>query len=477
MNQQNLIVELKKIIGEKRVITDPTSVEVASRDYIGFRRYQRSDGKIWVPKAACVIKPKDAEQVSAVLKFLNDHQVDVAPRTGGSSVTMGLEPQEGGVILDGSDMNEIIKIDEENRIVTAKCGTPLEYLEEQLNKKGYTAGHYPQSLPLASLGGLVATRSIGQFSTLYGGIEDIIMGLEAVLADGTVVRIKDVPRRSTGPDLRHLFIGSEGMLGFVTEVSLKLYEYRPENRWMRAYGVVGMKKGLRFIRDIMVSGYKPAVVRLHDQYEVAERMGAPAPEGHAMLLFIAEGPAEIARVTGEYIERLADDYELLDLGTKPVEVWLETRNDSCANVDKPINYDKGLVSDTTEIAANWTEIGDVYESIIERIQNEIANIAFVGAHSSHSYLTGTNIYCRFNFLADKGVDAVQKDYMDLVTIIMEETLKAGGSIAHHHGSGKYRTKWMPQEHGSSYELMYRLKEALDPEGILNKGVLLVERED
>ena len=133
------------------------------------------------------------------------------PRTGGSSVTMGLEPVEGGVILDGSDMNEIIEIDEKNRIVTAKCGTPLEYLEEVLNKKGYTTGHYPQSLPLASLGGLVATRSIGQFSTLYGGIEDVIVGLEAVLADGTIVRIKNVPRRSTGPDLRHLFIDSEGM--------------------------------------------------------------------------------------------------------------------------------------------------------------------------------------------------------------------------------------------------------------------------
>ena len=321
----------------------------------------------------------------------------------------------------------------------------------------------------------MATRSIGQFSTLYGGIEDVIVGLEAVLADGTVVRIKNVPRRSTGPDLRHLFIGSEGMLGFVTEVSLKLYPYKPENRWMHAYGVIGMKRGLDFIREVMIAGYKPAVVRLHDKYEVAERMGAPAPEGYAMLLFIAEGPAEIARVTGEAIEKLAGEYELLDLGTKPVEVWLETRNDSCPNIDKPINYNKGLVSDTTEIAANWSEIGDIYEAMIERIQNEISNISFVGAHSSHSYLTGTNIYCRFNFLADKGVDAVQKDYMDLVSIIMEETLKRGGSIAHHHGSGKYRTKWMPQEHGSSYELMYRLKDALDPNHIMNKGVLLVER--
>lgn len=423
----------------------------------------------------CVIKPKNTDEVSKVLSFLNENHIDVVPRTGGSSVTMSIEPAEGGVIIDGCDMCDILNIDKKNHIVTAQCGTPLEYLEEQLNKQGYTTGHYPQSLPLASLGGLTATRSIGQFSTLYGGVEDCIIGLEAVLADGSVVRIKNVPRRSTGPDLRHIFIGSEGTMGFITEVSMKLYEYHPENRWMHAYGVIGMQKGLDFIREIMVSGYKPAVVRLHDEYEVQELMGAPAPEGYAMLLFIAEGPKAIADVTGEAIQSLAEKYEFLDLGTEPVEVWLKTRNDSCANIDKNTRYLKGIVSDTTEISGNWDVIGKIYEGIISRINEEIENITFVGAHSSHSYLNGTNIYCRFIFQADKGVDYVQEDYMKIVTIIMEETLKYGGSIAHHHGSGKYRTKWMPQEHSSSYELMYRLKDAMDPNGILNKGDLLVEK--
>lgn len=195
-----------------------------------------------------------------------------------------------------------------------------------------------------------------------------------------------------------------------------------------------------------------------------------------MLLFIAEGPKAIADATGEAIDALAKQYEFLDLGTEPVEVWLKTRNDSCANIDKNTRYLKGIVSDTTEIAGNWDVIGKIYDGIISRINEEIENITFVGAHSSHSYLNGTNIYCRFIFQADKGVDYVQSDYMKVVTIIMEETLKYGGSIAHHHGSGKYRTKWMPQEHGSSYQLMYRLKDAMDPNGILNKGDLLVVKE-
>lgn len=252
MECAKIIEQLKAIVGEDKVITDEESIALASRDYIGFRRYHRSDGKNWAPRAMCVIKPQNTEQVSQVLSCLNENHIDAVPRTGGSSVTMGLEPVEGGVIIDGCDMCEILNIDERNRIVTAQCGTPLEYLEEQLNKMGYTTGHYPQSLPLASLGGLTATRSIGQFSTLYGGIEDCILGLEAVLADGSIVRIKNVPRRSTGPDLRHIFIGSEGTMGFITEISMKLYEYHPENRWMHAYGVIGMQRGLDFIREIMV---------------------------------------------------------------------------------------------------------------------------------------------------------------------------------------------------------------------------------
>ncbi len=124
------------------------------------------------------------------------------PRTGASATEGGLETVvENSVVLDGSAMNQIINIDIENMQATAQCGVPLEVLENALREKGYTTGHSPQSKPLAQMGGLVATRSIGQFSTLYGAIEDMVVGLEAVLADGTVTRIKNVPRRAAGPDI------------------------------------------------------------------------------------------------------------------------------------------------------------------------------------------------------------------------------------------------------------------------------------
>lgn len=479
MKTEELISGLQAIVGCERLFTDEEAVLEAAKDYIGFRVYQRADGENFVPRAACVVKPASVEEISAVLKFLNERRVDVVPRTGGSSVTRGLEPVEGGVILDGSSLNRILKIDETNMQVTVQCGTPLEYLESVLNEKGYTVGHYPQSLPMAHIGGLVATRSTGQFSTLYGGIEELVVGLEAVLADGTVVRIKNVPRRSTGPDLRHLFIGSEGTLGFITEVTLKLFRYRPEERWMRAYGVKDLHCGLEMLREIMAGGYKPAVVRLHDAAEVMLVLGLHdvVPPDHALLMFICEGPRAIAEATGAAVEKCAQKYGAVDIGVKPVESWLQTRNDSCYTMEQGIYHAMGLVADTCEISAGWSEIGNIYSAVIARLPNEIEELAYAGGHASHCYVQGTNIYFTFAFLGNKGAAAAEDDYMRVVAIIMEETLKRGGSVAHHHGSGKYRTPWMPGEHGSSYTLLYRLKEALDPHHIFNRGVLLVEDDE
>ena len=477
MEKEVLISKIKEIVGEEHVVTETAALQDAAKDYIGYRQFQRHSGHNMVPLAACAVRPQNTEQVSAVLKLLNENRVAVTPRAGGSSVTKSIEPEEGGVILDCSDMRGILEINEQDLYVTARAGTPLDEMEKKLNEMGYTAGHFPQSLPLASLGGLVATRSIGQFSTLYGGIEDLLLGLEAVMPDGEIIRIKNVPRRSTGPDLRHLFLGSEGMTGYITEVTMKLFRYRPENRWLRAYGVKGMQTGLDLIQEIMQEGYKPAVVRLHDPVEVENVIKIDAPPDTALLLFIVEGPSRVVQATAEGITEIAGRYHAMDLGAKPVEHWFKTRNDVCYTyIDQPVYYNLGAVVDTCEISANWSSIGKIYQAVRERMIREIDNLYLIGGHSSHSYTTGTNLYFEFAYIAKShDPEAVEEEYFRVLSIIMEEVLRYGGSIAHHHGSGKYRTPWMPLEHGSSYGLLYKIKEALDPNGIMNKGVILVEK--
>lgn len=477
MDKQELFRGLTAIVGTENVLWDEQTLRESAKDYIGFRIFERADGKYFAPRASCVVRPHSVEEISKTLRFLNGNGVNVTPRTGGSSVTQSIEPIEGGVILDGSAMNGILEINEPNMTVTVRCGTPLEHLENTLNERGFTTGHFPQSLPMAHVGGLVATRSTGQFSTLYGGIEELVVGLEAVLPDGVVIRIKNVPRRSCGPDLRQLFVGSEGALAFITEVTLKLFKYRPDERWMRAYAVADMRRGLDFVREVMADGYKPAVVRLHDAAEVMMVLGMSdvVPEGQALLLFLCEGPCALTEATGAAIATYAQKFEAADLGEKPVEAWLRTRNDVCHTLDNGLYHEMGVIADTCEISACWDEIGNIYDAVIARLTGEVEEMAYAGGHASHCYAQGTNIYFTFAFMEEKGAGAAEADYMRVVSIILEETLRRGGSAAHHHGSGRYRTRFMPEEHGSSYELMYRLKDALDPNGIMNKGVLLVER--
>lgn len=474
MDNQKTIDALRKILPEEQVIIDETVRREAVKDYIGYRRYERNDGKYNNPLPVCVVKPKSTQEVSKVLALLNELKVPVVARTGGSSVTKSIESPADGVVVDGSEMNQIYEINETDMTVTVGCGVPLEGLENHLNSLGYTTGHFPQSLPMAHIGGLIATRSTGQFSTMYGGIEHMVVGLEAVLADGTIIEIKDVPRRSAGPDIRHVFIGNEGAFGYITKASIGLHLYKPETRWMNSYAIKGMSNGLELIRQLMINGFKPAVVRLHDEDENGRVFNNIAPEGYCLLMFLAEGPAPIVKATADEIERLIALYDTKDLGKEFMEWWLIHRNDVNYELDSPKRYNMGITADTCEVSAMWSQIGNIYHAIVERLTEEMPNLVYIGAHSSHSYIQGTNMYFTFAYRVEEGM-VTEQEYMKLIGMLMEETLKRGGSIAHHHGSGKYRTKWMPQEHGSSYEVMLRLKDAMDPNHIMNPGDIIIEK--
>ena len=255
-------------MGPKNIFTDEEAVLEAAKDYIGFRVYQRADGKNFAPRAACVVKPEDVEGVSRVLEYLHKQKVDVVPRTGGSSVTLGVEPVEGGVILDGSAMNKILKIDETDMMVTAQCGTPLEHLESVLNEK-VTLWPLPQSLPMAHLGGLVATRSTASSHALR---ESKSWWARSGAGRRTIVRIKRAAPR-TDPICATLY-RQRGHPGLYYRGYLK-FQIVPKSA-DAAYGVKGMQCGLDMVRDA-VDGYKSAVVRLHDAAEmmVLGRMRVP----------------------------------------------------------------------------------------------------------------------------------------------------------------------------------------------------------
>jgi FAD/FMN-containing dehydrogenase len=471
--------EIGALIGQEKVHVDEVSLKAGE----GLNRsYAKAFGVYTNPLPAAVINVECTEDIVKLLKYCNDQKINVIPRTGASSGEGLLEVRdENTIILDASAMNKLIKLDQENMMATVQCGFPLKALEQLANKRGLTTGHSPQSQPLAQMGGLVATRSIGQFSTYYGGIEDMVCGLEAVMPDGRVIRIRNVPRRACGPDMRHLFLGSEGALGIITEVTVKLFPYYPDDMWKGGYIVKNMESGFKAIRDIMAAGYKPSVVRLYDKPDIDYNFACvELKNNEAFMFFTAEGPAEVAKVTGEGIHRLALAHEAKFIGIKAVDYWLEHRNDVCqlvGSVELKNKYrEKKIIYATTEISASWTEIVQIYNDVIENVPKKIQNLVMLGGHVSHSYINGTNIYFVYQ-LKINSPETSYDEHTTLVKAICDEVLKQEtGGCVHHHGMGKQRVCYAPQEHGSSYSLLVDIKNMMDPNGIMNYGVLIQKYE-
>jgi alkyldihydroxyacetonephosphate synthase len=451
-----------------------------------YKKYAKAKKVLDVPSPIAIVYPQNTEQVSKLLRFCNEHLINVIPRGGKTATEGGLETwKENTLVIDALNLNEIIKIDTYNAQATVQAGVALQSLEDELRKVGFTTGHSPQSKPVAKYGGLVSTRSIGQFSTLYGGIEDMVVGLECVFPDGHIARIKNIPRRAGGPDIRHIAIGNEGSLCFITEVTIKIYRYYPENNKFYGYLVKDVDTGIKILREVIVNGFRPSVSRIYSEEDAAQHF-YHFYENKCVLVFMAEGPKGIVQATGEAIEEAVAKFEqgvVKQVDGRLIEDWFNHLNWSQKDIDDEI---EGMIENdshagfTTEISADWETIPQIYHNVIERVRNDFSrahDITMLGGHSSHSYINGTNMYFVYNY----DIHCAPEDEMiiyhhPIQKIIVEETLKAGGSMCHHHGIGKYRSEWTLMEHGTAYYMLEKLKQAFDPKGIMNYGTIFPQEE-
>jgi alkyldihydroxyacetonephosphate synthase len=475
LSRKQIVSKLHDLLDDQQIVTDEQTLKDSSVDR--FRKFEAFHGVYTQPMPAAIAYVNSTEQAASVIQFAHQNKINLVPRTGGSATEGGLETAvENTIVLDGSRMNKIIEIDTYNMLTTVQCGTSLQVLEDQLREQGYTTGHSPQSKPLAQYGGLVATRSIGQFSTLYGGIEDMVIGLEAVFPDGGITRIKNVPRRAAGPDIRHVIIGNEGALCFITEVTVKIFKYYPNNNRFLGYTLDSMKTGLEILREVMVEGYRPSVARLYDVEDGGYHFSHFAQD-KCVLIFVAEGNQAIADLTASAIEKIvAKHAECAAVDVSLIETWFDHLNwdpESIAEEKREIMETKNVCS-TTEISANWSDVHDIYTTCLKRLRAEIPDLTLVGGHSSHSYLNGTNMYFVYFYdvLDCSPEQEITKYHLPIKKIIVEETIKAGGSMCHHHGVGKHRAEWIEDEYGSSYYILKKLKDTFDPHGIMNMGTII-----
>lgn len=410
-----------------------------------------------------VARPADTAQVSAVLRVCHDAGVPVTPLAGRSGVCGGSIPVFGGVSLDLTGLAGITDVDSTSLLVTARAGTFGDAFEAELRSAhGMTAGHWPQSIALSTVGGWAACRGAGQYSTRYGKIEDIVAGLEVVLAGGAVIRTGGrAPRAATGPDLTQLFVGCEGTLGVITEVQMRVHP-TPEAELRAVYGFPTFESGLEACRLVMRRGATPAVLRLYDAAEARRNFDV---EGEAVLVVIDEGDPVLI----QGVMKLVDEEcrrEGRELDSAIAARWLEHRN-QLPSLDELVRA--GIVVETVEIAGNWAALPAIYRAATEALRAVEGTIT-ASAHQSHAYTDGACLYFTFAGRPESPT-AREEYYRRAFGAIMRATTAGGGAISHHHGVGINRASYMEEHLAGGFGVLASVKSALDPKGILNPGKL------
>jgi len=442
------------------VTRDATALSDASRDWWPLAMIWALDDEV-AARGAVVAAPSSVDEVAAVLRICDEARVPVTPAAGRSGVCGASVPVHGGVVLDCCGLEGIVDVDAESMVLDVRAGTFGDVLEDELRTTHHvTVGHWPQSVELSTVGGWLACRSAGQYSTRYGKIEDIVVGLDVVLADGTLVHTGGAPRAAVGPDLTQLFVGSEGTLGVITGARLRLHP-APGAERRAAYGFTSFAAGLDACRRILHRGATPAVLRLYDDIEGQRSFetGALHP-----LLVLDEGDPAVVDATMTVVHEECAGARELD-GEAMLGRWLEHRNDVSA-LEALIT--RGYVVDTMEVAAPWRALPGIYDAAVGAIR-AVEHTLVASAHQSHSYPDGACLY--FTFAGQPPADQREAYYRAAWDTGTRAVLEHGGVLSHHHGVGLNRARFVREALGTGFGVLAAVKTVLDPHGILNPGKL------
>ncbi|MCP4761386.1 MAG: FAD-binding oxidoreductase [archaeon] len=469
-NLDEILGKLKKIVGDEYVSTEEADLIAYSKDYQIITNRWMMEGDL-PALAHAICWPETEEQICEILAIANEFKIPVIPYGEGSGVVGGAIPVFGGLMVDMKRMSKIIDINKKNLTVTVQTGANGKWLERELEKEGFLLGHVPQSFHTSTLGGWIAHRAAGQFSTKYGKIEDIVLSMKVVTPTGKIVNTKLYPRASNGPQMERLWLSSEGTLGIVTQATLKMW-HLPEKREGVAYVFDTLDTALLASREIMQRQVLPAVVRIYDSIETNRHFfEEPRAKDKVMIIFICEGTKDIVNFEVSQIRKVCNKHKGLDCDQGPIEHWFKKR----FIVKEASEYgSKGIIFDTIEVAIMWDHATELYDTVVKEL-NEVKGVILISGHASHFYPNGINFYFTFAGSIPEGKTA-NEFYRACWDAAMIGTLKAGGSIAHHHGTGLSRTRWMKAEHGNMLDVMIKIKEALDPNGIMNPGKLYVDIE-
>ena len=458
----------------------------AGRSYPDLIRLRDGDAAA-APDA--VVRPSSHEEVAAVLEACASQRVAVVPFGGGTSVVGGVEPLAVGFeAVIALDLKRLDLFETDDRSLTARLGAGLTgpEAEERLNAVGLTLGHFPQSYEFATIGGYVATRSAGQASTGYGRIDELVVAVRAATPAGDI-ETKPVPATAAGPQLRELIVGSEGVLGVITDATLRVRPL-PEVRRYEGWSFRSFGEGAEAFRALEQHHAAPDVARLSDEHETRLAMalsatGAAAKIGKAYLkargheggcLAIVGwegGPDDVER-RRSLTRALLREAGGVSLGKSPGDSWVRSRYEGPYQRDVLLDHD--VMVETLETATSWTNLLALWGAVHDALSMALGQHGtppIVGAHISHVYPSGASLY--FTFLARREQGAEIDQWRAAKAAACDAIVATGGTITHHHAVGRDHAPWMEREVGElGIELLRAAKERLDPVGIMNPGKLL-----
>jgi alkyldihydroxyacetonephosphate synthase len=422
-----------------------------------------------------VILPGGHDEVRAVLAVCTEHDVALVPFGGGTSVVGGVAPLCGGhravIALDLARLDALVGLDDVSWTATLQAGLTGPRAEELLAERGFTLGHVPQSFERATIGGYAATRSAGQLSTGWGRFDALVERVRAATPAGDL-DLGRAPGTAAGPDLRQLLLGSEGALGVITEVTVRVRPV-PAVRWHEGWRVADLAGGLEILRRLAQRGPRPDLARLSDEAETAMGVaggGGDAPPGGCLLLVGWEGEADDVHRRAAGARAALEAAGAEPLGEAAAEAWRHGRFRAPRLRDELLGA--GMLAETLETATTWRRLPALHAAVSEVLRGALEGASpVVTCHVSHLYPSGASLY--FTVLARRDRDDPVGQWQQAKAAAMGVLTDAGATLTHHHAVGADHAPWLAAEVGDlGVEVLRAVKARLDPRGILNPCKLL-----
>ena len=485
---EEAVARLRVLLGEDNVRTDRESRlrRAGGKSYLDLLRRREGDASD-APDA--VVLPGSTEETAELLETCSELGVVVVPFGGGTSVVGGLagvDPDDRPTIaVDLARMSSLQSLDVPSSLVTVGPGMRGPALEQELSAHGLTFGHLPQSWEFATLGGYAATRSAGQNSTGVGRFDELVAAMTLVTPSG-VLELGHPPATAAGPDLLGLALGSEGTLGIITELTLRVRP-RPATGAYEGWSFRSWAAGLAALQQLARHDLLPDIVRLSDSDETRANLlmaagggarvlrGTLRARGHGdgcLLILGWEGLPAIVRARRKAASSVLKDDGAIRVGRKVGESWKSHRFAAPYLRDKLL--DGGLLVETLETAATWATLPTVYDAVRRALRESLTRDGrrpLIMSHVSHGYPTGASLYV--TVLADRDDTLPIQQWLTAKRAATDALLGAGGTLTHHHAVGADHRPWMEREIGPlGVEVLRAVKQRLDPHGICNPGVLL-----